>query len=169
LRIAGRHDDIMTAAGKFYRKRDIDLLPAASAEVGDKECNLGRFDRRYPGYRLNLTETDISQITASFGNDIRHRGTVRLVVRVSVQTSAFQTKRFHIFWITNYRQKVLRGDLRERVRVIIRQVYEELVVTIVSGVLSSEHVYVFVSIPPKLCVSEALHRLNGRWSRKIQP
>ena len=31
--------------------------------------------------------------------------------------------RFHIVWITKYRYKVLRGKLRERVRIIIRQVW----------------------------------------------
>ena len=76
--------------------------------------------------------------------------------------------RFHIVWITKYRYKVLRGALRERVRDIIRQVCEELGVTIVSGALSSDHVHMFVSIPPKLSVSEVVRRVKGRSSRKIQ-
>jgi len=76
--------------------------------------------------------------------------------------------RFHIVWITKYRYQVLRGALRKRVRDIIRQVCEELGVTIVSGVLSSDHVHMFVSIPPKLSVSEVVRRVKGRSSRKIQ-
>ena len=76
--------------------------------------------------------------------------------------------RFHIVWITKYRYQVLRGALRERVRGIIRQVCEELGVTIVKGVLSSDHVHMFVSIPPKLSVSEVVRRVKGRSSRKIQ-
>ena len=44
--------------------------------------------------------------------------------------------RYHIVWITKYRYKVLEGALRERIRVIIRQVCDELGVQIVSGVLS---------------------------------
>ena len=76
--------------------------------------------------------------------------------------------RFHIVWITKYRYKVLHGALRERVRDIIRQVCEELGVTIVSGVLSSDHVHMFVSIPPQLCVSDVVRRVKGRSSRKIQ-
>jgi len=75
---------------------------------------------------------------------------------------------FHIVWITKYRYKVLRGALRERVRDIIRQVCEELGVTIVNGVLSSDHVHMFVSIPPKLCVSDVVRRVKGRSSSKIQ-
>jgi putative transposase len=63
---------------------------------------------------------------------------------------------------------VLSGALHERVRAIIRQVCEELDVTIVSGVLSSDHVHMPVSIPPKLNVSEVVRRAKGRSSRKIQ-
>ena len=71
-------------------------------------------------------------------------------------------------WITKYRYRVLRGELRERVRAIIRQVCAELGVTIVKGVLSTDHVHMFVSIPPQLAVSDVVRRVKGRSSRKIQ-
>ena len=62
--------------------------------------------------------------------------------------------RYHVVWITKYRFKVLKGAIAERVRDIIRQVCAEQGVQIISGVLSSDHVHMFVSIPPKLSVSE---------------
>lgn len=43
------------------------------------------------------------------------------------------------------------GSIRERVREIIRQVCEEMGVTIINGVLSTDHVHMFVSIPPSSC------------------
>ena len=46
--------------------------------------------------------------------------------------------RYHIVWATKYRYDVLRGELRLRVREIIRQVCAELGVTIVKGVLSRD-------------------------------
>jgi|TARA_B100000959_G_C14672743_1_gene497197 putative transposase len=76
--------------------------------------------------------------------------------------------RYHIVWITKYRYKVLRGAVRARVREIARQVCEELGVTIISGVLSADHVHMFVSIPPHRAVSEVMRRIKGRTSRKIQ-
>ena len=76
--------------------------------------------------------------------------------------------RFHIVWITKYRYKVLRGKLRERVRIIIRQVCAELGVTIIKGILSNDHIHMFVSIPPHLSVSDFMRRVKGRSSRKIQ-
>jgi putative transposase len=76
--------------------------------------------------------------------------------------------RYHLVWITKYRYKVLKGAVRERVREILRQVCEELGVSIISGALSTDHVHMFVSIPPKHAVSDVMRRLKGRSSRKIQ-
>ena len=76
--------------------------------------------------------------------------------------------RYHLVWITKYRFKVLKGAVRERVREILRQVCEELGVSIISGALSRDHVHMFVSIPPKHAVSDVMRRLKGRSSRKIQ-
>jgi putative transposase len=73
--------------------------------------------------------------------------------------------RYHIVWITRYRYKVLEGALRERIRVIIRQVCDELGVQIVSGVLSKEHVHMFVEIPPRIAVSDFVKRVKRRSSQ----
>ena len=76
--------------------------------------------------------------------------------------------RYHIVWITKYRYKVLEGALRERIRTIIRQVCKELGVQIVSGVLSREHVHMFVEIPPHIAVSDFVRRVKGRSSHRVQ-
>ena len=34
--------------------------------------------------------------------------------------------RYHIVWVTKYRYKVLRGEMRERIRTLIRQTCNEL-------------------------------------------
>ncbi len=76
--------------------------------------------------------------------------------------------RYHIVWVPKYRYKVLRGKIRERVRTIIRQVCSELGVEIINGVLSSDHVHMFVSIPPKLSVSDFMRKIKGRSSYLVQ-
>ena len=76
--------------------------------------------------------------------------------------------RYHIVWVTKYRYKVLEGTLRERIRTIIRQVCKELGVQIVSGVLSKEHVHMFVEIPPHIAVSDFVRRVKGRSSHRVQ-
>jgi REP element-mobilizing transposase RayT len=78
--------------------------------------------------------------------------------------------RYHIVWITKYRYKVLEGALRERIRTIIRQLCKELGVQIVSGVLSREHVHMFVESRRILRsatsrgASRDAHRIRCRWS-----
>ena len=76
--------------------------------------------------------------------------------------------RYHIVWITKYRFKVLRGALRERVREIVRQVCREMGATIISGVMSNDHVHLFVSIPPSISVSRFMQRIKGSSPHKIR-
>ncbi len=76
--------------------------------------------------------------------------------------------RYHIVWVPKYRYKVLQGEIRERIRTIIRQICSELGVEIISGVLSKDHVHMFVEIPPHIAVSKFMQRVKGRTSRKIQ-
>ena len=76
--------------------------------------------------------------------------------------------RYHLVWAPKYRYKVLIGDVRLRVREIIRQVCSEMGVTIVSGALSRDHVHLFVEIPPHISVSQFVQRAKGRSSHRIQ-
>ena len=76
--------------------------------------------------------------------------------------------RYHIVWVPKYRYKVLQGEIRERICTIIRQICSELGVEIISGVLSRDHVRMFVEIPPQIAVSKFMQRVKGRTSRKIQ-
>ena len=76
--------------------------------------------------------------------------------------------RFHLVWSTKYRCKVLVGPVQLRVREICRQVCRENGVEIIRSVLSSDHVHMFVSIPPKLAVSDLMRKMKGRSSHKVQ-
>ncbi len=73
--------------------------------------------------------------------------------------------RYHIVWAPKYRYKVLNGEVRTRVRDIIRQVCGEMGVTIVSGALSRDHVHRFVEIPPHIRVCDFVRKAKGRSSR----
>jgi len=74
----------------------------------------------------------------------------------------------HIVWATKYRYKVLKGDVKRRVREIIIQVAEAEDVKILSGVVSSDHVHIHIEYPPKLAISVFMKNCKGRSSRLIQ-
>ena len=63
---------------------------------------------------------------------------------------------------------MLHGDVRLRVRDILRQVCAENGVQILKGVLAADHVHMFVSIPPKLSVADLMRKMKGRSSHKVQ-
>jgi putative transposase len=73
----------------------------------------------------------------------------------------FFTIATNIVWAPKYRFKVLRGEVRIRVRDIIRQVCAEMGVTIPNGALSQDHVHMFVEIPPHIRVSDFVARPRG--------
>lgn len=76
--------------------------------------------------------------------------------------------RYHVVWSTKYRYDVLRGKLKLRIREIIRQTCTELGVEIIDGVLSTDHVHMFIAVPPQHALSDVMRRIKGRSSRRIQ-
>lgn len=64
--------------------------------------------------------------------------------------------KYHIVWVAKYRYKVLRGPMHERIRTLIRQTCNELGVHIEKGVLSTDHVHMFVSVPPHVPLSKVM-------------
>jgi len=91
-----------------------------------------------------------------------------MVMQYDTSAHCVYYHRFHIVWSTKYRYKVLIGDLQLRVRTICRQVCQESGVDILHGVISSDHVHMFVSVPPKLAISDLVRKMKGRSSHKIQ-
>ena len=73
----------------------------------------------------------------------------------------------HLVFCTKYRYRVLRGEVQVRCRDLIRQVCDALDVRIIKGVISSDHVHLHLSYPPKHSVSEIVRRIKGRSARKL--
>ena len=74
---------------------------------------------------------------------------------------------YHFVWVTKYRYKVLTGDVALRVRELVRQTCESFEIQIMKGVVSSDHVHIFVSAPPTMAPSEIMRRIKGRTSSKL--
>ncbi len=73
----------------------------------------------------------------------------------------------HLVWVTKYRKAVLRGEVGERVRELIREVCRQHEVTIMKGHVSKDHVHLLVSVPPQVTVSRLVQWLKGKSSRKL--
>ena len=76
--------------------------------------------------------------------------------------------KYHLCWLPKYRYPILTGKVALRVRELIRQIAAANEVEIISGAISSDHVHIYVSIPPSLSVSKLVQFLKGATSRKLQ-
>jgi putative transposase len=87
-----------------------------------------------------------------------HRSNGHTVSRLSV----------HIVWCTKYRYKVLQGDIKMRCRTLLRQICEAEDVSILKGVVSTDHIHMHLEYRPSQSVSGLVKRLKGGSSRKLQ-
>ena len=74
----------------------------------------------------------------------------------------------HLILVTKYRYKVLKGELKQRCRDLLRQDCNAMEIRILKGVVSSDHVHMHIEYPPKLSVSMISKQLKGRSSSKLQ-
>src|SRR5205085_4599152 len=61
----------------------------------------------------------------------------------------------------------MRGEVGTRLRELIREICGAQEVTIIKGHVSSDHVHLFVSVPPSQSISRLLQMLKGKSSYKL--
>ena len=76
--------------------------------------------------------------------------------------------KYHICWLPKYRYPILVGKVALRVRELIRQIAAANEVEIISGAVSSDHVHLYVSVPPSMSISKFVQFVKGASSRKLQ-
>jgi len=75
--------------------------------------------------------------------------------------------KYHIVWITKYRKPILRGEIAERVRALIREICKAKDVEILKGHISRDHEHIFISVPPHISISQMVQAIKGKSSRKM--
>ncbi len=75
--------------------------------------------------------------------------------------------RYHFVFVRKYRYQVLKGDIGLKARELIRQTCQAFEIEIIKGVVSKDHVHLFVSAPPTMAPSEVMRRIKGRSSAKL--
>ena len=75
---------------------------------------------------------------------------------------------YHFVWVTKYRYHVLAGEVKLRVREIIRQICQQHDLLIEQGHISKDHVHILVSAPTHMSASQIMQKIKGRSSRVLQ-
>ena len=75
---------------------------------------------------------------------------------------------YHLCWCTKYRYPILRGEIAERCRELLRQMAMAREITVIRGSLAPDHIHMLLASPPRLSPSKIAQYLKGRSSRKLQ-
>lgn len=75
--------------------------------------------------------------------------------------------KYHLVWTTKYRKPVLTGKIAARTRDLIREICAQHSIQIIKGHVSTDHIHIFISMPPQLSISKIAMYLKGKTSRKL--
>ena len=75
---------------------------------------------------------------------------------------------YHFVWVTKYRYHVLAGEVKLRVRELIRQICQQHDLLIEQGHVSKDHVHILVSAPTHMSASQIMQKIKGRSSPMLQ-
>ena len=70
--------------------------------------------------------------------------------------------KYHVVWIPKYRRKVLYGRIRQNLGEVIRELARQRASQILAGHLCSDHVHVYISVPPKYAVAQVVGYIKGK-------
>ena len=74
----------------------------------------------------------------------------------------------HIIWTTKYRKPLLKGGIKEKLKILLMQGCSANRIQIIKGNIQPDHIHLMVSIPPPMSVSKMMQYLKGRTSKKLQ-
>ena len=74
---------------------------------------------------------------------------------------------YHFVFIPKYRKPVLRGDVGQRLRELIREICRGHDIEILQGHVRPDHVHLLLSAPPGLAPSRVMQLIKGKTSHHL--
>ncbi len=75
--------------------------------------------------------------------------------------------RYHLVWAPKYREWILRGDIRNYVEAIFKEITDGNDFEIEAMEIAEEHMHIFLGFPPRYSISQVVQRFKGNSVRKI--
>src|SRR5690606_41383484 len=76
-------------------------------------------------------------------------------------------RHYHFLFIPKYRKPILRGEVGQNLREIIREVCKARDIEILQGHIRPDHVHLLLSVPPTLSPSRVMNAIKGRSSNRL--
>jgi putative transposase len=70
--------------------------------------------------------------------------------------------KYHIVWIPKYRRKTLYVHIRHELGKVVRELARQRESQVLEGHVCSDHVHVYIAIPPKYAVSQVVGYIKGK-------
>jgi len=75
---------------------------------------------------------------------------------------------YHFVWVPKYRYHVLVKDVKPRLKEILVELCNWLDITIIEGAIRSDHVHMYLSVPPKHGPSHVMKILKGKSAERLR-
>ncbi len=74
---------------------------------------------------------------------------------------------YHFVFIPKYRKPILRGEVGQHLREVIREVCKARDIEILQGHIRPDHVHLLLSVPPTLSPIRVMNAIKGRSSNRL--
>jgi len=74
---------------------------------------------------------------------------------------------YHLVWSPKYRKGILRGEMRERVAAVFREVGEAYDYEIAEVEVAADHVHLLLSFPPRYSIAQVVGALKSLSARVV--
>ncbi len=75
---------------------------------------------------------------------------------------------YHFVWVPKYRYQVLVKDVKQRLKEILSELCEWLDIGIIEGAVCTDHVHMYLSVPPKHSPSFVMKILKGKSAERLR-
>ena len=75
---------------------------------------------------------------------------------------------YHFVWVPKYRYHVLVKDVKPRLKEILVELCNWRDITIIEGAICSDHVHMYLSVPPKYSPAEVMKLLKGKSAERLR-
>ena len=74
---------------------------------------------------------------------------------------------YHLVWAPKYRRDVLRGNVQQRVKELFADIAIQFDIVIEEMEVSSDHVHIFCSFPPRYSIAQVVTRFKSLSARTV--
>lgn len=75
---------------------------------------------------------------------------------------------YHFVWVPKYRYHILVKQVKPRLKEILVELCNWLDITIIEGAICSDHIHMYLSVPPKFAPAHVMKILKGKSAERLR-